>query len=96
MILFRPSTSIVTLMYDFGPPNGFAMTLREDSSDNLIQYHYTLQAGERMIDIYGKNTQVEFILESPVPLTSEDLKHLISSIRDDLQYFYQAGGDAPP
>jgi hypothetical protein len=71
----------------FGPPNGFAMTLRDDSSDNLIQYHYTLQVGERMVDIHGKNTQVEFILESPVPLTSEDLKHVSLSIKDDLKNY---------
>ena len=71
----------------FGSPNGFAMTLLDNSSDNLIQYHYTLQAGERIIDIFGKNTQVEFVVESSVPLASEDWKRLSSTIRDDLKNY---------
>lgn len=76
----------------FGNPNGFAMTLKSESSDNLIQYHYTLQAGERVIDIYGKNTQVEFIIECPSKFEPDDWKQLISSIRGDLkQYGGQLG-----
>src|SRR5579883_2388815 len=71
----------------FGNPNGFAMTLKTDSSDNLIQYHYTLQVSDRMIDIFGKNTQVEFVVECPVEFNSGDWKDLILSIRDDLKNY---------
>jgi hypothetical protein len=88
-----PLTLYCYLKARFGSPNGFAMTLRDDSSDNLIQYHYTLQASERVIDIYGKNTQVEFIVESPINFAPNDWEKLIFSMKDDLKNYGKQLGE---
>ena len=41
----------------FGEPNGFAMTLRSPTVDNLIHWHYTLQCHEVVFDIHGLDTR---------------------------------------
>src|SRR6266536_953505 len=39
----------------FGPPNGISMLFRKPSSDNAIQWHYTLFSSGSMIDFFGMN-----------------------------------------
>jgi hypothetical protein len=47
------------LMNRFGPPNGFAMTLRSPSVDNLIHWNYTLECENSIIDIHALDTQID-------------------------------------
>lgn len=42
----------------FGPPNGFAMTLRSSSVDNLIHWNYTLECPDSIIDLHGMDTEI--------------------------------------
>jgi hypothetical protein len=41
------------LKHRFGEPNGFAMTLRSPSVDNLIHWNYTLGSGPVILDLRG-------------------------------------------
>jgi len=46
------------LMLRFGPPNGFAMTLRSPSVDNLIHWNYTVECPASIIDLSGMDTEI--------------------------------------
>jgi hypothetical protein len=47
------------LKWRFGDPNGFIMTLKSPSVDNLIHWNYTLECPETVIDIVGLNVRTE-------------------------------------
>ncbi len=42
----------------FGPPNGFAMTLRTPSVDNIVHWHYTVECPASVIDLNGMDTEI--------------------------------------
>ena len=50
----------------FGDPNGFAMTLRDPSVDNLIHWHFTLQCEDVVIDLHG--------LDARTTITAHDVE----------------------
>jgi hypothetical protein len=84
-----PYTLYSYLHARFGKPNGFAMTLKHPSSDNLIQWHYTLTCRDKVIDIYGKNTQMEFIVESEGEIRAEDWTAMVANIKGDMRNYAQ-------
>jgi hypothetical protein len=65
----------------FGEPNGFQNYLRQDDSDNLIHWHYQVQAHGTNMDIMGSDRQIHFWVQEV--LTDEQWKELISLIKDD-------------
>src|SRR6266536_1488098 len=60
---FSPLDLYVYLKARFGPPNGTAMIFKDQSSDNLIQWHWTIQFGNRIIDFLGFNLHAEALIE---------------------------------
>ncbi|MCA8955541.1 MAG: hypothetical protein KDC87_05675 [Planctomycetes bacterium] len=82
----------------FGDPNGFAMTLRTPSVDNLIHWHYTLQCGDVVIDVHGLDTRTTIAmhdagsddldwrgLESSLSREIESKATEVRSVRDGLE-----------
>jgi len=67
----------------FGPPNGFAMTLRSTSVDNLIHWQYTLECSDTVFDITGLNTRTE-ILAYSVNMSPADLAKLQMNIQAEI------------
>lgn len=53
------------LKHRFGPPNGFAMSLRDDSVNNFIHWNYTLSVDGYILDISGLNVRTEIRIYSP-------------------------------
>jgi len=62
----------------WGEPNGFQMTLKDQSTDNLIHWHYTLMSGEYRIDIFGYLSYVEIAINGPLKLFDKDWNILMS------------------
>lgn len=59
-----PLTLYKYLKARFGSPNGFVMFLKNQSSDNLIHWHYALQAPNAVINIWGKTSGLEISINS--------------------------------
>lgn len=69
----------------FGAPNGLSMLFRSPSTDNLIQWHYTLKSGEFLVEFLGFNTRVEIWIEGHPNLANEDWTALIAAIKADFK-----------
>jgi hypothetical protein len=82
-----PADLYVYLKARFGPPNGIMMILRSPSSDNFIQWHYTLKSGENYIQIMGMNTRTEFWISGYSGVSQEDWIALENAIREDFKNY---------
>ncbi len=80
-----PLTLYTYLKARFGEPNGLAMQFKDDSSDNLIHYHYTLQAQDRFINVFGKNTQTDILIECAEAIVHDDWPLFVSALKNDLR-----------
>ena len=69
----------------FGPPNGFAMTLKSPSVDNLIHWHYTLGVEDKVIDIMGLNVRTEIRIYEIGDLKQEDWQNLEKNLNEEFQ-----------
>ena len=78
------------LKFRFGPPNGFAMSLKTPTIDNLIQWHYTLASGETIIDIMGLNFRTSISFYECLELIEEDWRTLETNL---LREFETKRGD---
>ncbi len=67
----------------FGPPNGPLMSVRQDSTNNITQWHYTLRSGSQPIDIVGMISRTEFWFKHMASFTAQDGKELIANIKVD-------------
>lgn len=67
----------------FGDPNGFAMTLKDPSSDNLIHWNYSLMCKENIIEIWGKTAQTEIYVEWFSLFRKKSWDVLVDSIKAD-------------
>lgn len=69
----------------FGPPNGISMLFRKPSSDNAIQWHYTLLSGGSMIDFFGMNRLLEIRVSRVSPVSDLDWRIFIGRIKEDFK-----------
>jgi hypothetical protein len=83
----RPVDFYCYLKARFGEPNGFAMTLRDPSSDNLIQWNYTLMCRENVIEIWGKTAQIEIFVEWFSTFRMKSWETLFANIKSDFQNY---------
>lgn len=67
----------------FGPPNGFGMTLKSPTSDNLLHWHWTLQYEDRIIEFMGHTLTAQVAAEGSGDPSSEDVERLVNSLRAD-------------
>ena len=71
----------------FGPPNGLSMLFRRPTTDNLIQWHYTLLSGGNTVEIWGLNTRTEIWIAGYPSLTDADWSALVSAIKADFRAY---------
>jgi hypothetical protein len=76
----------VYLKARFGPPNGLLMIGRLDSTDNLFQWHYTVRAGESVIEFMAGNSGLEVRVRSNTPISAEEVKQLPDAIKADFKH----------
>ena len=71
----------------FGPPNGIQNWLRNDDSDNLIHWNWTLLYGPCLVDINGKNHSTEVWIIGPLQLEPNDREDFIRRVKSDFAPF---------
>ena len=71
----------------FGPPNGLHNWLRNDHSDNLIHWNWSLRYGPVFVDIQGGNYRTDVWLIGPVELEPDDLADFIQQVKADFAAF---------
>lgn len=71
----------------YGNPNGLTMLPREDSTDNPIQWQYTLFSDNTMINFYGMNLRLEIQIASNNPIFYKDWKTFVKILKDDFKKF---------
>lgn len=69
----------------FGAPNGFQMTLKNPSSDNYIQWHWTLQTEDNTMEFMGFNMHAEVFLEGYPDFAKVDGERLESGLKEDFK-----------
>jgi hypothetical protein len=68
----------------FGRPNGLLMLVRNPSSDNLIQWHYSLRSGDAQIEVYGHNSHLEIMAGRPdKPPTVDEIRAFALAVKAD-------------
>lgn len=80
----RPISIYCYLYAKYGPPNGFMNFLRNDSSDNLVHWEWTLMNDDGMVMFQGHNyrTEVQFLGNFNRPEITK--ANLVSQIKADL------------
>lgn len=71
----------------FGPPNGLQNWLRNDHSDNLVHWNWSLRYGNVFVDIQGGNYRTDVWLIGPVELEPDDLADFIKQAKADFEAF---------
>ena len=73
----------------FGRPNGFINMLKNNTSDNLIHWHYSLEVSGAAIDIIGKNSGLEILIKTneALKLKPKDWKKLIENLQNDFKNY---------
>lgn len=79
----RPVDLYCYLSARFGAPNGIQNFLRNDSSDNLIHWEWTLAYDAGLISFGGSNFRTDVLCHG-IPVVAEDRDALVALIRDDL------------
>lgn len=69
----------------FGPPNGISMLFRKPSSENAIQWHYTLFSTSSMIDFFGMNRLLEIRVSGISQVSDFDWRSFIERIKGDFR-----------
>lgn len=70
----------------YGPPNGLLTALRNNDSDNLIHWDWTLMCEEGIIHIQGHNFRTEIFLKGNFKPEIFKLENFISHIKSDISY----------
>ncbi|STX28425.1 Uncharacterised protein [Legionella beliardensis] len=71
----------------FGPPNGIHSIIRDDDSDSLIHWDWTLNSNEGWIQFLGMNFRTEVHFYGDWDVSKIDKYQLIKSIKDDLKNY---------
>jgi hypothetical protein len=83
----RPSDLYCYLYVKFGVPNGLQNLLRNDSSDNLIHWEWTLAHEKGIVDIMGLNMRTEVRVVGSWDFPNCSRQEFIDSIKKDLGNF---------
>ncbi len=71
----------------FGPPNGIQNLLRNDHSDNLVHWDWTLKYQESLIFFWGTNFRTDVMTIGEIKFTDSDKVELVSLIQSDFKNF---------
>lgn len=71
----------------FGPPNGLTTLFRKHSTDNFVQWHYTLLSGDNIVEVWGFNTRTELWIAGYPNLTDKDWSALVAAIKIDFRNY---------
>lgn len=83
----KPSDLYCYLFVKFGMPNGLQNLLRNDSSDNLIHWEWTLAHEKGIVDIMGLNMRTEVRVVGTWDFPKCSRQEFIDSIKNDLGNF---------
>jgi hypothetical protein len=78
-----PVDLYVYLKARFGPPNGFGMALKKPGNNNLLQWHWSLQSGEQVIEFMGYNLHAVAAIDNTVPPSDAQVLRFIENIKSD-------------
>jgi len=78
-----PLDLYVYLRARFGNPNGFAITLKHPSSDNLIHWNWTLQSGSSVIELLGYQLQVLVAIDDTDDPSQVEVSALVANLKAD-------------
>lgn len=78
-----PLDLYVYLRARFGMPNGFAMSLKTPSSDNLIHWNWTLQSGTSVIELVGYQLQVLIAIDDTDDPSEAEVDALVAGLIAD-------------
>jgi hypothetical protein len=73
----------------FGLPNGFISFLKNNTSDNLIHWHYSFKTSLTVIDILAKNSGLEILIQSikALELKPQDWQRLIINLQTEFKKY---------
>lgn len=73
----------------FGKHNGFISMFKNNTSDNLIHWHYSLSSTSAIIDIIGKNSGIEIFIKTDagIQLKRKDWNQLIDNVQNDFKNY---------
>ena len=71
----------------FGPPNGIQNWLRQNHSDNLVHWNWSLRYGPVFVDVQGGNYRSDVWLIGPVELEPDDCADFIQRVKADFAAF---------
>src|SRR5687768_7115221 len=83
----RPVDLYCYLYARFGPPNGFQNFLRQDDSDNLIHWEWTLAYNFGYVSFQGMNFRTEVLLLGELPVAPPDREEFISQLKADFRKY---------
>lgn len=69
----------------FGPPNGIQNFLRNDHSDNLVHWDWTLKHHETLIGFWGTNFRTDLFVIGELEFAETERLELINQIRSDFK-----------
>lgn len=69
----------------FGPPNGLQNFLRNDHSDNLVHWDWTLKYREALIGFWGTNFRTDLFVIGQLNFAEPEKLELIEQIRADFK-----------
>ena len=82
-----PSDLYCYLYAKYGPPNGLQNILRNDDSDNLIHWEWTLESSEGWISFQGMNFRTELIFFDKWNIAKISKEQLIYAIKNDFRNY---------
>ena len=83
----RPVDLFCYLGARFGPPNGIQNLLRNDHSDNLVHWDWSLRFRDIPIYLWGTNFRTDLIVGAGLSFGELEKQELIEQIRSDLKNY---------
>ena len=69
----------------FGPPNGIQNILRNDHSDNLVHWDWTLKYNDVMVSFWGTNFRTDLFVVGEIEFAEAERLELIQKVLADLR-----------
>lgn len=83
----KPIDLFCYLYARFGPPNGVQNFLRNDCSDNLVHWDWTLFYEDSVISFWGGNFQTDLIIKCNFQFGENEKENLANKIKLDLRNY---------